>query len=286
MNQSTPVNDSQRTIMTEDVFTFSGSRLDYHGKRTVKRYERDPSKNWIGNSRWHIDLRDFTVAFDGEDEQIGTIFSVDPSALIHTTLVTLGEKTPDGHKVLTPTATWFELCNQLVTDPIFRFEFCASPVKFEHFLAGAQRLSTWDSVILTPRSADRGRDVICTKGGQRLLEDAKANGPTKLVKAELVRALYGVLKLDDDATKAIITTTADFAPRVADEFSKLSSDVFETRNGEQLVDSVGRIAVTQQAVQAAATLYSQAGVEIAVDVRGRVVPQRKLVSLTELRESR
>lgn len=209
--------------------------------------ELGPNEVWLGDSGWYLDLTDFTVVHDGEG--IATCYSVSPTVLLRTALVRRGASTPEGDEIQSPTATWFEIVRQLERDPEFRFEFPIDPIKFEEFLAGAHKLHGCDSVVLTPRSADRGRDVIAvssTRGAmEKVLEQAKAHSPTNLVSANDVRAIFGVLRLDPSATKALITTTSSFAPGVADEFQKVIPHQLETKNGEQLLEWIRKILATR-----------------------------------------
>jgi restriction system protein len=156
----------------------------------------------------------------------------------------LGDRTPEGLDIHAPTATWFEIGRQLKRDPDFRFEFTSKPTKFEEFLAGAYKLQGWDAVTLTPRSGDKGRDVIAITSKMsaiRVLDQAKANSPTNLVSQNDVRAIFGVLRLDHSATKGIITTTSDFARGVADEFQNVIPYQLETKNGEQFLEWIRQL---------------------------------------------
>ena len=202
--------------------------------------ERDPNKIWLDDSEWYLDLTDYTITHDGE--QIGTINPVDKSVLLRTVLVQTGDKTPEGHLVKSPTATWFEISKHLKSDPEFRYHFSTRPTKFEEFLAGAYHVEGWEAVTITPRSGDRGRDIIAvTKhlSAVRVLEQAKAYSAGKLVSQNDVRAILGVLALDLSATKGVITTTSDFAPGVQEEFDNVIPYRLETKNGEQFVDWIG-----------------------------------------------
>lgn len=78
----------------------------------------------------------------------------------------------------------------------------------------------YDEVVLTPRSGDYGRDVIAVKKGfgcVRLLDQMKAHSPEHLVDANDVRAMIGVLTGEQNASKGIVTTTSDFAPRIVED---------------------------------------------------------------------
>jgi restriction system protein len=72
-------------------------------------------------------------------------------------------------------------------------------------------------VILTPRSGDYGRDVVATSvgvGSIKILGSVKAYSPGHLVDAEACRSLLGVVTANQKASKGIITTTSDFAPKI------------------------------------------------------------------------
>jgi restriction system protein len=214
--------------------------------RDNERRQLGPNEVWLGDSEWYLDLTNYTLTHDGE--KIATCYSVSPTVLLQTALVRLGDITPEGHEIHGPTATWFEISRQLKLDPTFRFEFTSNPTKFEEFLAGAYKLKGWHAVTLTPRSGDRGRDVIAITSemtATRILDQAKANSPTNLVSQNDVRAIFGVLRLDPGATKGIITTTSDFAPGVADEFQKVIPYQLETRNGEQFLEWIRQILAAQ-----------------------------------------
>jgi len=211
-----------------------------------ERRDLGPNEVWLDDSQWYLDLTNFRLVHDAE--QIATCYSVSPTVLLRTALVRRGAMTPDGDEIHGPTATWFEISRQLRSDPEFRFEFPIDPIKFEEFLAGAHKLHGCDSVILTPRSGDRGRDVIAVSSRmgamQRVLDQAKAHSPKNFVSANDVRAIFGVLSLDSSATKALITTTSDFAPGVADEFQRVIPYRLETKNGEQFLQWIRRILST------------------------------------------
>jgi restriction system protein len=98
------------------------------------------------------------------------------------------------------------------------------PRVWEEIIAAAYDKAGFDEVILTPRSGDYGRDVIAIKkgfGSVKFIEQVKAYSPGHVVKADEVRALLGVLQADQDASKAVFTTTSTFAPRIErDKFIK------------------------------------------------------------------
>ncbi len=76
----------------------------------------------------------------------------------------------------------------------------------------------FDRVILTPRSADLGRDVILEKaewGSDRLVIEVKAYRRRK-VPSEKVDALLGVLTGETPRSMACLAATSTFAPKLTD----------------------------------------------------------------------
>jgi len=91
---------------------------------------------------------------------------------------------------------------------------------WEEIIAAAYDKAGFDPVILTQRSGDYGRDVIAIKkgfGSVKFIDQVKAYKPDHLVEADEVRSLLGVLSGEQDASKAIFTTTSDFAPKIEDD---------------------------------------------------------------------
>jgi restriction system protein len=113
------------------------------------------------------------------------------------------------------------------------------PRVWEEIIAGAFVKAGFDEVILTPRSADHGRDVIAIRkgvGSIKILDSVKAYKPGHLVTKEEVHALMGVVGVDPNASKGILTTTSDFAPRLLDD-PRLAETVphrIELMNGTKL----------------------------------------------------
>ena len=93
-----------------------------------------------------------------------------------------------------------------------------SPRQLEELIAASYEEEGFDEVVLTPRSGDRGRDVIAVRHGfctVRIIDQVKHYSPDHRVPANDVRALVGVLLSDERATKGFVTTTSSFAPGVA-----------------------------------------------------------------------
>ena len=131
-------------------------------------------------------------------------------------LITLQGKTVDGDLVRVIEPAWMAVFALLKSDPDALHKL--SPRQFEELVAASYDKAGYDEVILTPRSGDFGRDVVAVKrgwGSVRIIDQAKCFKPGHLVDANDVRALLGVLQADRNATKGIVTTTSDFAPRIS-----------------------------------------------------------------------
>jgi restriction system protein len=133
---------------------------------------------------------------------------------------------------------WNEIVRELQGDWSKAYEI--PPVKWEELVAAAYHKAGFDEVVLTPRSGDYGRDVIAIRKGVgtiKIIGSVKAYKPGYLVKHDDVRALLGVLNGEQNASKAILTTTSDFAPRIrTDPFIKPYLPTrLELMNGEELL---------------------------------------------------
>lgn len=92
--------------------------------------------------------------------------------------------------------------------------------KFEELIAELFRGFGYE-VELTKRTRDGGKDIIAIKRAEvetRYLIECKRPEPGNHIGVRTVRELYGV-KVDDNATKAILATTTYFSPE-AKEFSE------------------------------------------------------------------
>jgi restriction system protein len=124
-------------------------------------------------------------------------------------------KTREGLLVKSASVVWTAIVEELKGDWSKAFQI--PPHVWEELIAGAFSKAGFEDVTLTPRSGDFGRDVIARTRGIgciKVIGSVKAYKPGHLVKAEDVRALLGVLSGDPKASKGIVTTTSDFAPRV------------------------------------------------------------------------
>lgn len=137
--------------------------------------------------------------------------------LVVTSLIIPDQKTSDGILIKSTSLIWAEIAKEFAKD--FSRAMQLTPAQWEEMIAGAYAKEGY-SVILTPRSGDFGRDVIATRSGVgsvKILGSVKAYKPDHLVDAEAVRSLIGVVSADRQASKGIITTTSDFAPKITED---------------------------------------------------------------------
>lgn len=136
------------------------------------------------------------------------------TSLLLQTVIVPGGKTQEGQLIAAVAIPWFEIVKLLEKDSAAAYQI--PDWKWEEIIAGSYKRAGFDEVTLTPRSGDHGRDVIAVKrglGSVRVIDQVKAYKPGHLVTANDVRALIGVLHWDG-ASKAYLTTTSDFAPKI------------------------------------------------------------------------
>jgi len=153
-------------------------------------------------------------------------------------VVKLENVTEEGNIIKLIEPAWGEIIRNIQADPKMIYEI--SWRKWEELIAGAYDKRGFDEVILTPRSCDLGRDVIAVKhgwGSVRIIDQVKAHKHSNPVTANDVRALLGVLQADHSATKGVVTTTADFAPKISEDVLIKPFIPFrlELINGKQLI---------------------------------------------------
>jgi restriction system protein len=132
-------------------------------------------------------------------------------------IITLGDKTDEGRLVELVRPAWDAIVQIIERDPeeILKID----PRKFEELIAGAYVRDGYE-VELTPRSGDRGRDVVATKygtGSVRIFDQVKRYKFSRPVTAEEVRALVGTITMAGNVSKGVITTTSTFAPTLLDD---------------------------------------------------------------------
>ena len=187
----------------------------------------------------HFELLADPVSFNWTGGSLVTVLS-DPStpALMLRSVVTLGEKTTEGHVIEAVTVAWFEIIRVMQNDPQAMHQIDWRT--WEEIMAGAYKAAGFDEVILTPRSGDLGRDLIATRHDGfsiRIIDQVKKYAPGNLVPANDVRALLHVLNADRSVSKGYVTTTSDFAPGVfTDPFIQPYLPTrLELRSGAELV---------------------------------------------------
>jgi restriction system protein len=158
------------------------------------------------------------------------------SSLLLQTVIVPGARTNEGTLIEAVAVPWFDIIAFLKTDP--RIAFQISWEKWEEIIAGAYKKAGFDEVTLTPRSGDYGRDVIAIKNGigsVRVIDQVKAYTPPRLVTANDVRALYGVLEMDG-AARGFLSTTSDFAPKITSDalLKKVIPSRIQLVNGTEL----------------------------------------------------
>ena len=137
-------------------------------------------------------------------------------------LLELVVPTKEGDLIRAVAVPWFEILERIKKDPKSVYQI--DPRTWEEIIAGAYTRAGFDEVILTPRSGDKGRDVVATRNGVgsiRIFDQVKAYKPGHVVTAEEVRAMIGVVTGAQNVSKGVVTTTSEFAPRLTeDEYIK------------------------------------------------------------------
>jgi restriction system protein len=180
-----------------------------------------------------VTVSDFGKGTDSVSAEINPY----PDILVQATVVLFGDRSAEGQVIAGIAVPWFEIVSQLERDPDFLFTIPWR--KLEEIIAGAYQRDGWPEVVLTPRSGDRGRDVIATRpgvGSIRIVDQIKAYRRGHVVTADEVRSMLGVLSAEQNVSKGLITTTSLFAPGIEKD-SGLSAFMpyrLELKDGEQL----------------------------------------------------
>lgn len=160
-----------------------------------------------------------------------------PDVLLQAAVVVFGDRRAEGKVIAGVAVPWFEIIAQLERDPDFLFKIPWR--KLEEIIAGAYERAGWPDVVLTPPSGDRGRDIIATRpgvGSIRIVDQVKAYKRGHVVTADEVRSLLGVLAVESNVSKGVITTTSRFAPGIQRD-SRIAAFVpyrLELKDGDQL----------------------------------------------------
>ena len=166
-----------------------------------------------------------------------------PSVLLQAVIIP-GEKNTEGQLVESVAFAWFEIVELIQRSPDAIYEIDWR--KWEEIIAGAYSQQGFE-VILTPRSNDKGRDVIATSkalGSIRFFDQVKAYRPGHVVTAEEVRAMIGVLNINANVSKGLVTTTSSFAPGVLQDpdIARFIPYRLELKGRELLLDWLAAIA--------------------------------------------
>jgi restriction system protein len=151
----------------------------------------------------------------------------------------------EGVLVKSYATAWLEIARYLGDD--WNLAFQIDPRKWEELLAGAFDRAGF-KVTLTPATGDHGRDIIAVRdgvGSMRILGSMKAYGPNHLVTREHVHEMLGIIEAER-ATKGIIATTSDFAPKILDAPGLAVSVPYklELLNGNQLQNWLRELAAS------------------------------------------
>ena len=182
------------------------------------------------------------LLFGGRRSPSRVLSNGGPELLLQAQLVHQGLATNEGFLVKAVARPWQEIVDHLKRDPAFLAHFAQNPRAFEEFIAASYDRAGFDEVTLTPQRGDGGRDVIAVKkgfGSIRFLEQTKAYSPGHLVTHDDIRAMLGVLSVDRNSSKGIVTTTSDFQPGIVktdSEFSPFLPHRLELKNGKALME--------------------------------------------------
>jgi len=158
--------------------------------------------------------------------------------IIVKTLIIPGDKTKEGLLVRGVSKLWFQILRMIQSDPDSIHQIDCW--KWEEILAGAYKQDGWETVVLTPKRGDHGIDVIAERKGWGqlrflLLDQMKAYKPGHLIGPDEIREMKGVLLDHPEASKGLITTTADFTPGAMAAAANLAPRL-ELRSREKLVE--------------------------------------------------
>jgi restriction system protein len=167
------------------------------------------------------------------------------AALVLEGLIIPDKKVSEGVLLKSTSAIWLEVAKRLGNDWAVALQL--TPTQWEEMVAGAFDRAGFE-VVLTPRSGDFGRDVIATSkgvGSIKILGSVKAYRPGHLVDAEACRSLIGVVNADQRASKGILATTSDFAPKIRSDpsIAPFLPTRLELMNGSELQKWLARLSV-------------------------------------------
>jgi restriction system protein len=145
--------------------------------------------------------------------------------IVSQTVITPYGESDEGQLIRAATLPLLSIRRMISKDPSRMFEI--DPRKWEEIVVASYEASgLFDEATLTPRSGDRGKDLIAVKrgfGSVRVIESVKRYTPGNKVTAEEVQALIGVLFGDAQASKGIVSTTWEFAPKIKENARSCST---------------------------------------------------------------
>jgi restriction system protein len=167
------------------------------------------------------------------------------ASLVSAGLIIPEHKNTEGLLVRSYGAAWLEVVRHIGDDWTAAYEIGARA--WEELLAGAFQKEGF-ATTLTPRSGDHGRDIIAVKGGigsMRILGSMKAYAGDHLVTREHIHEMLGVVEAER-ATKGIVVTTSDFAPKILDapRLAHNIPDRLELINGKGLHEWLKKLAAS------------------------------------------
>jgi restriction system protein len=173
------------------------------------------------------------------DAQKATLLLANEEVVIRSALVGFIGPNSQFQIVRSVTIPWEEIIRGLQRDPAFLQGI--KPRRLEELIAEAYAREGYKDVLLTPHSADKGRDVIVSAtlpgiGTVKIIDQVKRYKAGNKVTAEEVRALVGVLSRDQDVSKGIVSTTSEFAPGIQEEFKAFLPSRLELKNGKELIE--------------------------------------------------
>lgn len=188
--------------------------------------------------------KDIDVIINGFAPDYRTVIlkHIGDSNVLLSAVVVPEDKNAEGLLIKAVTIPWFRIINLIKEDPgiVYKIHWA----QWEEIIA-ASYFEAGFEVTLTPRSGDGGKDIIATTSGLgaiRIFDQVKAYAPNHPVPANDVRALMGVISRTPNVSKAILTTTSNFAPGVYQEFKDDMPYRLELRPRERLIDDLVRIA--------------------------------------------
>lgn len=104
------------------------------------------------------------------------------------------------------------------------------PLEFEEAVAALYRKLGWKTRV-TSQSNDRGKDVIATKDGIKILIECKRYSTDKRIGRPPLQKLFAAMA-EERATRGVLVTTADFAGTAAEYAGR---NKIELVNGEELI---------------------------------------------------